>query len=96
MVINFTKDWQFSTKHSIKGHDLRQVSQTKLLQLGVWITDDLKWAKNTPEVVRNSYAMMTMLRKLNSFAIPVEHLLNIYVLFIRSRLEQSAVVWLVK
>ena len=34
-----------------------------------------------------------MLRKLNSFEIPVEDLLNIYVLFIRSRLEQSAVVW---
>ena len=91
MVINFTKDWQFSTKLSIEGHDLQQVSQTKLL--GVWITDDLKWAKNTAEVVRNSYARMTMFRKLNSFEIPVEDLLNIYVLFIRSRLEQSAVVW---
>ena len=34
-----------------------------------------------------------MLRKLNSSEIPVEDLLNIYVLFIRSRLEQSAVVW---
>ena len=34
-----------------------------------------------------------MFRKLNSFEIPVEDLLNIYVLFIRSRLEQSAVVW---
>ena len=34
-----------------------------------------------------------MLRKLNAFDVPIEDLLNIYVLYIGSRLEQSAVVW---
>ena len=51
------------------------------------------WSKNTSEVVKNAYARMTMLRKLNAFDVPIEDLLNIYVLYIGSRLEQSAVVW---
>ena len=66
-------------------------NETKLL--GVWITDDLKWSKNTSEVVKNSYARMSILRKLKAFQVPTNDLVNIYVLYIRSRLEQSAVVW---
>ena len=61
--------------------------------LGVWITDDLKWSKNTSEIVKNSYARMSILRKLKAFQVPTNDLMNIYVLYIRSRLEQSAVVW---
>ena len=91
MVINVTNDWQFSTNLVVEGHTLAQVKETKLL--GVWITEDLKWSKNTTELVRNCYARTTILRKLNQFSVAVEDLINIYVLFIRSRLEQSAVVW---
>ena len=91
MVINFTNDCQFSTNLLLEGHHLAQVKETKLLS--VWIADDLKWAKNTTELVRNCYARMTILRKLNQFSVAVDDLLNIYVLFIRSRLEHSAVVW---
>ena len=36
---------------------------------------------------------MTILRKLNAFEVAMEDLINIYILFIRSRLEYSAVVW---
>ena len=36
---------------------------------------------------------MQLLRKVASFGTPSEDLVNIYVLFIRSLLEQSAVVW---
>ena len=34
-----------------------------------------------------------MLHKLCEFNVPTEDLINIYILFVRSRLEQSAVVW---
>ena len=91
MVLNFTNDWKFSTRLSLEDKNLEQVSETKLL--GVWITDDLKWSKNTTDLVKNAYKRMTILRKLNEFAVPVEELVNIYILFIRSKLEQSAVVW---
>ena len=36
---------------------------------------------------------MSILRKLRAFQVPIVDLINIYVLYIRSRLEQSAVVW---
>ena len=36
---------------------------------------------------------MSILRKLKAFQVPIPDLINIYVLYIRSRLEQSAVVW---
>ena len=42
---------------------------------------------------KNAYARMTILRKLNAFEVAMEDLIMIYILFIRSRLEYSAVVW---
>ena len=62
MLINFTNDWQFSTKLNLDDQTLDQIKETKIL--GVWIQDDMKWSKNTTEVVRNAYARMTILRKL--------------------------------
>ena len=47
----------------------------------------------TSESVKNSYARISILRKLKAFQVPTDDLINIYVLYIRSRLEQSAVVW---
>ena len=91
MVLNFTNDWQFSTRLSVESNGLQQVSEAKVL--GVWITEDMKWHRNSSEVVKNAYARMTILRKLGAFQVPIDDLLNIYVLFIRSRLEHSAVVW---
>ena len=37
MIVNFTKDWKFSTQLSIENHHLEQVSEAKIL--GVWITE---------------------------------------------------------
>ena len=36
---------------------------------------------------------MVILRRLGKFALPISDLVNIYILYIRSVLEQSAVVW---
>ena len=55
--------------------------------------DNLSWHSNTKLIVTNSYQRMTMLHKLYEFNLPLDEMVNIYVLYIRSRLEQSAVVW---
>ena len=44
-------------------------------------------------LVRKANAKMELLRRVASFGASVDDLKNIYVLFIRSQLEQSAVVW---
>ena len=71
--------------------NLEIVQKTKLL--GVILTDDLKWSENTRELVKKAYSRMELLRKVASFKPPIDDLKNIYMLYIRSILEQSCVVW---
>ena len=70
---------------------LEQVAETRLL--GVIIREDLAWHSNTKDLVIRGYQRMLILRKLYSFNVLVEDLVQIYCLYIRSILEQSSVVW---
>ena len=70
---------------------LEVVEKAKLL--GVIITNDLKWDDNTAELVRRSNARLALLRKVASFSSSIEDMKLIYILYIRSILEQSCVVW---
>ena len=67
------------------------MNSTKLL--GTIITSDLKWDKNTNHIVKKANARMELIRKVASFGAKKEDLKNLYILFVRSQLEQSAVVW---
>ena len=55
--------------------------------------DDLSWKSNTKELSKRAYSRMLIIKKLYQFDVPVEELINIYILYIRSVVEQSAVVW---
>ena len=61
--------------------------------LGVILQDDLSWKANTKSIVKRAYTRMVILRKLVEFNVNTNDMVNIYVLFIRSVLEQSSVVW---
>ena len=61
--------------------------------LGTIKTDDLKWNRNTDEIVKKANRKMVLLSKLSEFGATEEELKNIYVLFVRSVLEQSCTVW---
>ena len=91
MTFNFTDNYQFTTKLTLNNSNLDIVEKTKLL--GVVLTNDLKWNENTNEIVKKAYSRMELLRKIASFKPPLEDLKNIYMLYIRSILEQSCVVW---
>ena len=67
------------------------MEETKLL--GLIISSDLTWHKNTRMLVKKGYQRIIILQKLFEFAVPEEDLIRIYILFIRSILEQSCVVW---
>ena len=60
---------------------LETISETKLL--GVMVTNTLSWDSNTHYIVKRANARMRMLHKL----------VNIFILYIRSVLEQSCQVW---
>ena len=91
MFINFTRNYQFSTRIHLENELLEIIEETKLL--GCVITSDLKFHKNTNYMVRRAFARMTMLHKLYAFNVPVEDLVTIYILYIRSLVEQNVAVW---
>ena len=91
MIINFCSSYQFKTRLSVKSSLLEQVSETRLL--GVIIQEDLSWNKNTRALVKKAYSRMVILRKLVEFEVNKSDMITIYILFIRSVLEKSSVVW---
>ena len=91
MIFNFTNDYQFKTRLYIEDSLLEIVSQTKLL--GTIISSDLKWHSNTDMLVKKGYQRMIILHKLYSFCMPDSELVNIYILYLRSILEQSCQLW---
>ena len=91
MIFNFSKTNQFNTRLHMGNNIIAQVRQTCLL--GVIIRDDLKWHNDTASLVRRCYQRMSILRNLASFYIPIQEMVSIYCLYIRSVAEQSSVVW---
>ena len=91
MIFNYSKKNQFTTNLSVNGEEIELVEETKLL--GTYITKDLKWNKNTKELVKNGYKRMQLLNRAASFTSNIEDLKSIYLTYVRSAIEQSAVVW---
>ena len=91
MIFNFTDNYKFTARLALNDENLDVVKQAKLL--GVIITDDLKWDSNTEYIVKRAYTRMELLRKVAEFTTSVEEKREIYIMYIRSILEQSSVVW---
>ena len=91
MVINFTRNYQFSSRIYLENELIEIIEETKLL--GCVLSSDLKFHKNTELMTKKAFSRMTLLQKLYSFNVPKEDLVNIYVLYIRSLVEQNVAVW---
>ena len=91
MVVNFTKKYQFNTRITLDDNLLEEVQSCKLL--GLTINNQLTWQQNTQDIVKKANTRMIILHKLFEFKLPIEEMVNIYVLFIRSVVEYSSVVW---
>ena len=91
MIFNFTQNYQFTTRLKLNGENVEVVPETKLL--GTIIQNDFKWESNTTRLVKRANARLQLLHKLSEFGAPREDMKAIYVLYIRSILEQNSVVW---
>ena len=91
MIINFTKKYQFSTRIQLENKLLEEVQECRLL--GLIINNQLSWHQNSENIVKRANTKMIILHHLCKFNVPVEEMLNIYILFIRSMLEYCSVVW---
>ena len=91
IIFNYTDNYQFTTRLSINDKNIEVIDSTRLL--GTIISRDLRWDLNTAAIVKKANARMQLLRKVAGFGASVDDLKIIYILFIRSLLEQSATVW---
>ena len=91
MVINYTKNFQFNTRIYLENTLLEEVQECQLL--GLTLTNDLSWYKNTQKIVKKANVRMIIIQKLYEFNLPVEEMITIYILFIRSMVEYACVVW---
>ena len=84
-------DTSFSTRLQVNNHNLEKITETKLL--GVWLNEDLTWAKNCTEICKKAFARLSMLTKLKYVGVCTEDLIEIYILYIRSLTEYCSVAW---
>ena len=82
---------KFATRLKINDINLDRIQSTKVL--GVWVSEDLSWAKNCQEICRKSYSRLSMLTKLKYVGVSIEDLIDIYILFIRSLTEYCSVAY---
>ena len=76
---------------SVNNENIEVVHETKLL--GTYITSNLKWDKNTSEIVKRANARMQILNRAAQFTSNIHILKRIYLTYLQSLLDQSAVVW---
>ena len=86
MIFNLTNKYQFSTRLTLEDEILETVSETKLL--GTIVSNDLKWDKNVANIVKKANQRMELLRKISAFGASHDEMKNIYILYIRSLIEQ--------
>ena len=86
MIFNPTRNYQFTTRLTLNNANVQIVKEAKLL--GTYITDNLKWDVNTQVLVRKANARMQLFRKVASFSNNIDDLKLIYIIIIRSLLEQ--------
>ena len=75
---------------TVKDQAVAIIDSTKLL--GTILTNDLKWDLNVDNIVKKANARIELLRKVVVYGASKADLSIIYILYIRSLLEQSATV----
>ena len=81
----------FSKRLYLQDELLEIVRSTKLL--GTVVTQDLTWWENTNYLTKKGYQRLQLLKKLYEFNVPINDLVHIYTLYVRSILEFNCCVW---
>ena len=93
MLFNTSKNWDFTPKVSLGNSNdyLEVVEEIKLL--GIVITSDLKWHKNTEYLCQKAYGRLWMVRNLKRLGAVKSELVEVYTKQCRSILELAVPVW---
>ena len=93
-VISFTKSrkWDFPPElHFADGTPIEYVSETKLV--GVVVSQDLKWRKNTAYICQKARSKLWILRRMLKIELDIHQMFDVYSKEIRSILEMAVPVW---
>ena len=93
-VISFTKSrkWDFPPElYFSDGTQIECISETKLV--GVVLSQDLRWQKNTDYICQKSRTKLWILRRLLKVDLDIHQLFDVYCKEIRSILEMAVPVW---
>ena len=91
MVFNPCRNKDFLPELKVDGQQIEVVEQTKLL--GLIISSDLSWSRNTDYMVGRCNAKMWVIRRLKNLGASVNDLLEVYQKQIRNILEFGVPVW---
>ena len=91
MLFNTSRVHDFIPAITMNGDQLDVVEEMKLL--GVVITSDLKWSKNTEYITKKGFNRLWMMRRLKRIGASEEDLLDTYTKQVRSLLELAVPVW---
>ena len=91
MLINFTNNYQFCSRLTLKGESIEFVDKIKIL--GVIVNNKLTWDENTQGIVKKVNQRMQLLRSVSSFGSSIPELVQLWKVYCLSILEQSCVVW---
>ena len=80
---------KFATRLTVDNVKLDRLSESKIL--GLYLSEDMSWARNCKEICMRAYSRMQMITKLKYVGVKTEDLLEIYILYIRSIAEYFSV-----
>ena len=92
MLFNTAVKYDFMPEIRLDNGELAEVVEEFKL-LGVIVTSDLRWHKNTNHLTKKRFQRLWMLRRLKQLGATQGELTNVYIKQVRSILEFSAVVW---
>ena len=91
MIFNFTNNYQFATRLQLKTENIKVVDKMKIL--GTTVTNSLSWDDNCSEMITKVNNRMRLIRNIKKFGATAQELVHLWIIFCRSVLEQSCVLW---
>ena len=91
MIFNFTDNYKFTTRLQVKENNVEIVDKMKIL--GTIVNNTLSWDENCNHLIKKVNARMQLLHNIHSFGASKEEMTHLWIVFCRSVLEQSCVVW---
>ena len=91
MLFNQCRNLDFMPTFTLEGNEIEVVEEMKIL--GVIITSDMKFSKNSEYIIKRGFKRVWMLRRLKNLGASIENLIDVYIKQIRSVLELAVPVW---